>query len=173
ESIDEPTHRAVALAGVAVRLADKARAAKLIDEAVDRIIANPDGYYWNNGGGGGTAAPVLYRAKQLGHPDLAGVRDKVLAARNNPEDGPFRKANESADRVALALALTDPETARAILARALPPGERTKIDGGQNREALVALALADPAGATAAVDAVLARAVAAKKGFAHTGLDAL
>ena len=77
--IEDRTVRACTLAGITLRLKDRGQAAGLLESAIDGIIADPHGYY--NGGGGGTAAIVLYRAKQFGHPDLAGLRDKVLAAR--------------------------------------------------------------------------------------------
>src|SRR5262249_40014879 len=91
EGIADPTVRAVTLAGLASRLRDKARAVQLIDAVLDQIIANPTGYF--NGGAGGTAAVVLYRAKQIGHPDLDALRDKVLAARSPSSTGPFADAN--------------------------------------------------------------------------------
>jgi protocatechuate 3,4-dioxygenase beta subunit len=166
--IEDRTLRATALAGLTTRLTDRDRAAKLFDEALDRIVADPTGYY--NGGGGGTAAVVLFRAKQFGHPDLAALRDKVLAARA-PMTG--QNGMDSDDTFALALGLTDPDTAKALLARSLPDAERAKLDGGRRREALVALAVCDPAGAKTAADGVLARAVAAKKGYDYTGLDTL
>ncbi|QJW99976.1 MSCRAMM family protein [Frigoriglobus tundricola] len=166
--IEDPTVRACTLAGVAVRLRDRTRAAKLLGTVIDDITADPTGYY--NGGGAGTAAVVLFRAKQFGHPDLAGLRDKVLAARTPLE---ARYGPRPGDTFVLTLALTDPDTARTILARVLPDPERPNLDGLQRREALVALVLCDPAGAKTAADAVLARALETKKGYSYTGLDTL
>jgi hypothetical protein len=135
---------------------------------MDEILADPTGYY--NGGGGGTAAIILFRAKQFGHPDLAGLRDKVLAARIPV---PSNYGPDAGYQFALALGLTDPDTARPILARVLPEAVRTKLEGLQHREALVALVVCDPDGAKVAVDALLARVVATKKGYDYTGLDSL
>src|SRR5262249_5123065 len=104
EDIADPTIRAVTLAGLAYRLRDKARAVKLIDAALEHILANPTGNYI--GGTGGAAAVLLYRAKQIGHPDLAAVRDKVLALRSPSRTGPFEGANGPEVTEALALALT-------------------------------------------------------------------
>jgi RNA polymerase sigma factor (sigma-70 family) len=166
--IEDRTVRATTLAGLALRLKDRARAEKLFHPVMDEILLEPNGYY--NGGGGGTSAIVLFRAKQFGHPDLAGLRDKVLAARAP------RISNYGPDaeyQFALALGLTDPDTARPILARALPESARAKREGLPQREALVALVVCDPDGAKAAVDGLLARVVAAKKGYDHTGLDTL
>jgi hypothetical protein len=166
--IEDRTVRVCTLAGLATRLKDRETAAKLIESAIDGIVADPNSYY--NGGGGGTAAILLFRAKQMSHPDLAGVRDKVLAARN-PNDA--RHGPDFEHTFALALALTDPDTARPILHRALPATERANLDGQRQREALVALVLCDPAGATLAVDGMIARAVKEKKGYDYTGLDTL
>jgi hypothetical protein len=166
--IEDKTVRACTLAGLALRLKDRARAEKLFHPIMDEILGDPIGYY--NGGGGGTAAVILFRAKQFGHPDLAGLRDKVLAART-PKISNYGPDAEYT--FTLALGLTDPDTARPILARALPEPARAKLEGLQQREALVALVVCDPDGAKVAVDALLARVVAAKKGYDYTGLDTL
>jgi hypothetical protein len=171
EGIEDPTVRAVTLGGLATRMEDKVRAAKLIDAAMDRILADPTGY--SNGGADGTAALVLYRAKQVGHPDLAALRDKVLAARTNPPTGPFAGANGPNVTPALALALTDPDTARLLLARNLAAKDLPSPDGWRNREPLLALALADPAAVSPVVDELVAAAVKRKMGYQNTGLDAL
>jgi RNA polymerase sigma factor (sigma-70 family) len=176
ESIEDRTLRVLTLAGLAPRIAlkDRGRAVKLIDATLDAIVANPTGYYVNNAGGGGTAALVMYRARQAGHPDLAGVRDRVLAARSAPPDnGPFNANMDAGVRVALALALTDPVAARAILAQALPSAEYARLDGLRDRDKLVALALADPEGAVRVVDPLLERAIKAKRGYQFTGLNEL
>jgi protocatechuate 3,4-dioxygenase beta subunit len=172
ESIDDRTIRALTVGGVAVRIApkDRARAAKLIDAALDRIVADPTGYSANNGGGGGTAALLLYRAKQAGHPDLAWVRDRVLAARSAASDGPFRPNQDAVLRFALALGLTDPDSARLMLARALPPAGYLHVYGLAECDKLFALALIDPGPAMAAVDAILARAVKSRQGYGPSGL---
>jgi hypothetical protein len=167
--IEDATVRACTLAGVAVRLKDRGRAAKLLESTIDEIVSDVNGRYYN-GGGGGTAAIVLFRAKQFGHPDLAGLRDKVLAART---PNPVRYGPDADYEFALALALTDPDTARPILARVLPDSERSKLDGLRQREALVALVLCDPAATKPVADALLARALQAKKGYDYTGLDTL
>jgi hypothetical protein len=171
EAIEDQTVRAVTLAGLATRLADRTRAAKLIDTVLDRIVADPAGYA--NGGADGTAALVLYRAKQIGHPDLAALRDKVLAARPSPPTGPFATTNGPNVTPALALALTDPDTARLLLARTLAAKDLPLPDLWRNREPLLALALADPAAAVPVVDRLVAVAVKQRKGYQYTGLDAL
>src|SRR5204862_5156916 len=88
--ITDPSTRAVTLAGVAVRLKDRARGLALIDEAMDRIVADASAptrplYY---GGRGPAAAVVLFRAKPLGHPALAGLRAQVRAPPDGPPEGP-------------------------------------------------------------------------------------
>jgi hypothetical protein len=166
--IEDPTVRVCTLAGLGLRLTDRARAEKLFHPIMDEILANTRGYY--NGGGGGTAAIILFRARQFGHPDLAGLRDKVLAART-PTSSHYGPDAEY--QFALALGLTDPDTARPILARVLPGSARLRLEGLQQREALVALVVCDPDGAKAALDALLKRVVAAKKGYDYTGLDTL
>jgi hypothetical protein len=170
EGIADPTIRAVTLAGLAYRLRDKARAIKLIDATLDQILANSTGYY--NGGAAGTAAVLLYRAKQIVHPDLASLRDKVLAVHSPARTGPFAGANGPEVTEALALALTDPETARTLLARKLSPKDPALTKLG-SREPLLALALADPAALTPAVDELVAADVKRKAGFQTTGLHTL
>jgi len=170
KGIQHKTVRACTLAGLALRLKDRDRATGLFDAILDEIVADPNDFTMNNGGGGGTAAVVLFRAKQFGHRDLAGLRDKVLAART-PND--YRHRPDPEINFALALALTDPDTARPILARILPESERAKLDGVRRRNALVALALCDPAGAERAADALLVRVVEAKMGYDFTGIDML
>lgn len=168
-SIDHPMARAVTFADLAVHIPDRARASRLIDEAIDRIVtdmADPLSL------GSGTPGLVLYGAKQIGHPDLAGVRDKVLAARTAPRANPSGRPSEDI-RLALTLALTDPETARFVLARALQPAERAGIDGRRGQQKLIAFALADPSAADALVDVLVARVAQAKAGYRLTGLDAL
>jgi hypothetical protein len=171
QSIEDRTIRATTLAGLALRLRDRDKAVRLIDAAMDGIVADPTGYY--NGGGSGTAALVLYRAKQIGHPDLACLRDKVLAARPASRDGAFSRANGPDVTDAVALALTDPTTARDLLATRLLPGDLTALENLRNREPLLALALADPAAALRPVDELIGNAVARKKGYQYTGLDKL
>lgn len=172
QSIEVPTIRALTLAGVALRLASKnrERALETIDLALDRIVSDPVGYSDDNGGGAGTAAMVLYRARQVGHPDLAGARDRVLAARSPERLGPFPANRDVGVRAALALALTDPDSARPLLARALPSAAYGKLDGYRDRDKLLALALIDPPAARTALDAVLDRAVQAGQGYHNTGL---
>jgi RNA polymerase sigma factor (sigma-70 family) len=170
KAIADPTTRAGTLAGLAYRLQDKARAVKLIDAAMDHILANPAGYY--NWGAAATAAVLLYRAKQIGHPDLAALRDKVLAVRTPPRTGPFEGANGPQVAEALALALTDPETARMLLPHKLSPKDPALVELGR-REPLIALALTDPAALTPAVDKLVAAAVKRQSGFQNTSLHAL
>ena len=171
QGIEDRTIRATTLAGLAVRFQDRDRAVKLIDSAIDEIVADPIGYA--TGGGGGTAALVLYRAKQLGHPDLAGLRDKVLAALPATVDGAFGRANGPNVADALVLALTDPTTARELLAARLSAADLTAMDNGLYRDPLLAIALADPEAAVRIVDEVVARTVARKKGYQYTNLGTL
>jgi hypothetical protein len=76
-------------------------------------------------------------------------------------------------KVALALALTDPTSAKQVLDRALTPADRESWHRYQDREKLLALALADPANAKTAVDSAIAGIVRQKSGFVHTGVSAL
>ncbi len=115
----------------------------------------------------------MFRAKEFGHPDLAGLRDKALAARDTPAAGPFRGSDDMAITFAAALALTDPDTARVLLARAVPPAERAAVTGIQQRETLIALALADPAAFGPVAEAVIARGRQERNGYLYTGLDAI
>ena len=174
-SIEDRSYRALTLAGLAARIGpkDRARVVRLIDAALDPIVADSTGYYANNGGGGGTAALILYRAKEAGHPDLAAVRDRVFGARSAPPDSSYGVGLDPQLRFALALALTDPAAARRILARAVPATEYRNIDGWRERDKFVAVAWIDPEGAVTAVDAVLARAVQAKQGYRLTSLNDL
>lgn len=171
EGIEDATIRAVTLAGLALRVKEKGRAVRLIDAAMDGILARPTGYY--NGGAGGTAAVVLWRAKQVGHPDLAALRDKALAAHSPRPSGAFARGNGPDVQEAIALALTDPATARVLLARHLQPGDLTDRTNLNNRDPLLATALADPAALAPAIDALIAGAVKGKTGYQYTSLDTL
>lgn len=170
EGIEDRTTRALTLAGLATRVEDKARAVKLIDVAMDRIVADPTGY---SDGADRAAALVLYRAKQIGHPDLAVLRDKVLAARPAADTGPFAGANGPAAKAALALALTDPDTARTLLARTVTAKDLPYPTIWWNREPALALALADPAAAGPVVDRLVAVVAKQKRGYEYGGLDRL
>src|SRR5205823_2693503 len=107
-----------------------------------RIVDDPSGFN-NHGQGGGTAAVLLSYAKRINHPDLAGLRDRVLAARTPPSDHPFRDQIDPNVKVAEALALTDPDTARRMLDKVLPPAERIKVDLPQLANVMIAVALCD------------------------------
>jgi hypothetical protein len=74
---------------------------------------------------------------------------------------------------AAGLALTDPATARLVLARAVPPAERAAVNGIRHREVLIALALADPGSFGPAADAAIAQGRRDRKGYLYTGLDAV
>jgi hypothetical protein len=137
---------------------------------MERILTDPAGYL--RGRAGATAALVLYRAKQVGHPDLAALRDKVLATRDTPSTGRLAEANGPDVADALALALTDPDTARTLLARRLSPKDPAVASLG-HREPLIALALADPAALTPVVDRLVAEAVKRRAGYQSTGLATL
>ncbi len=169
--IENRSTRATTLVGLADRIKDRGLAIKLIDEVVDGILADPPPIY--NGGGGVTAGVLLYHAKQVGYPDLAALRDKTLAARTASTDGAFSQNTQLNQMFALSLAATDPQTAQLILLGAMPAQDRANLDGRQNRHGLVGLALADPAAAIPAVDAILARVIKAKNGYDYTGLDTL
>ncbi len=173
EGIDNKTIRAATLAGVAARLAaaDRARAARMIDAVLDDIAADAAGYAPNNGTA--TAALVLLRAKEAGHPDLAAVRDRVLALRPAASEAPPGYNYDPVAQTALALALTDPETARVVLRRALRPEGLKDLNAPFARGTLIALALADPAALDREVDRLVAEAAKAKQGFRHGPLENL
>jgi hypothetical protein len=72
--------------------------------------------------------------------------------------------------VASTLALTDPAAARALLERVFPAGRPIAPAGNDRREALFALALADPERAAGLVDQKVAAAKASKDGLSGSGV---
>jgi protocatechuate 3,4-dioxygenase beta subunit len=170
EGIDNMRFRAATLAGVAARLAaaDRARATRLLDAVLDDLAADhaPNG-------DGAMAALVLLRAKEAGHPDLASIRDRVLAMRPAASEAPLGYNYDPVAQTALALALTDPETARVVLRRALLPEGLKALNAPHARETLIALALVDPAALDREVDRLVAQAAKAKQGFRHGLLENL
>jgi hypothetical protein len=166
--IEDLNTRATTMAGVAIRLKDRQRAIQLIDDTIDRILADSTGYYRRNYQGGGVVGLILYRAKQLGHPDLAGLRDKIVTVRTSPDS--YSPEHGKGDvEMAMYLALTDPETARTILSRGMAAGAQVE----NNWDLPFALAVADPAGATSEMDAEVTRTVRAQHGYVNTRLERL
>jgi hypothetical protein len=169
EGISDATYRVPALAEFAARMrsTDRDRAFRLFERLLDEIAADRTGQFRQSGSGGAATALVLYRAKQAGHPDLASVRDRVLAARSRRPESPFQQNHDPNTQTAVVLALTDPDTAKMILDRFLPPGRIKDPADRFFRETVIALALADPAGLDPKVDALVAEAARAKEGFQY------
>jgi hypothetical protein len=136
-----------------------------------RLLDRPDGLrpWSNSGGGSGLAAWVAYQARRAGHPDMDSVIAHVWAVAPVGPDSPAY-LNEQRFHVVPTFALTDPVSARAFLARALPPGRPLDPEAAGRREALFALALADPERAAALIDQKIATARTSKDGLQGTGL---
>jgi hypothetical protein len=149
------------LARLATLVKDRARAWKLIDRAMALVDEHPDDLRsWSNyGGEPSIAAVVAVRARVVGHPALAELVGRVLALRPTESYQP-QKASRDQGTVALAtvLAFADPATARALLAGVAPPAEYARRAPTERREWLLAVAVADPDGAKAVVEAVLSAA---------------
>jgi hypothetical protein len=168
EDIEDLSTKVVTLSGIAIRIKDHDRAIKLLDAAIDRVAAYSTDSARRATQCGAASSIVLFRAKQIGHPDLAGMRDKIISLRMAQE--PFSsRAGELDIQTAIVLALTDPEAARVILARGIAEG----ADASTNRHYLLALALADPVAAIPEVDAELTGIVKRQKGYAYCSLEGL
>lgn len=154
--VPEAGNRFRGYVGLALRLArtDKARAHAVIDRAF-AMLDDPSAFTsWSNfGGAAAFGAMGAVRAAEIGHPDVAGLVARTLAARQTGRDGWGVEGRQDAlVSVAEALALVDPPTARRVLAGVAPPAEYMQKAAGWRRDWLFALALADPDRATALVD---------------------
>jgi len=152
EGVNEPAFRVKGLFQLAGHLGatDRRRAVKLIDQAFAELEKDGDPFRsWTHFGGRATlAALALYRAKEIGHPDVATLAARTLALRPTEADGRERHLLQCA----LLLALTDPTAARHVLAGIAPPQEFVKRAAAENRDWLFVLAVADPVRAMALVE---------------------
>ena len=174
-SIPNATYRVMGLARLATKVKDRDRAWKLIDQAFGIIEAGSDDLRsWSNfGGEAAIAAVVAVRARQVEHPDVAGLVGRALAQRPPQRTWTSRQEREQ-QLVSLAtvLAFADPPTARAVLAGIGTPAEFTAKAAGERRDWLFAAAVADPEGAKAVVDSVWKAAKARRddQALSRTGL---
>jgi hypothetical protein len=124
---------------------DHKRALGMIDQAFNEMEKNGEPFRgWSGfGGRAGLAAFAVYKAKELGHPDVATLVARTLAFRDHGRTAfsPKERQNEQA-RIALMLAMTDPAAARQILAGIVPPDQFVRLAGAESRDWL--FALADP-----------------------------
>jgi hypothetical protein len=84
-------------------------------------------------------------------------------------DSPVHR-DEQVFQIAAVLALSDPPAARALLARVFPEGRPIKSEPTGRRDALFAVALADPQRAGELIDPKVAAARTSKDGLRGTGL---
>ena len=140
---------------------DKPHAARMIDRAFAVLDSEEEklSTWGSSGGRSGMAAVVIARAAETGYPDLAALIDRALALRPVGRKS-IHSAREKQDdlvNTAAALALTDPATARRVLATVAPPDAYVDQALSHSRDWLFALALADPDRATLLVDKLLDR----------------
>jgi hypothetical protein len=165
--VPRAAYRVMGLARLATLVQDHKRAWKLIDRAMALIEEHPDDLRgWSNyGGEPSIAAVVVVRARAVGHPALAELVGRVLALRPTESYQPQKAARDNGTvSLAVVLSFADPATARALLAGVAPPAEYARRAAGERREWVLAAALADPDGAKAVVEAVLAAAKARRGG---------
>ena len=177
EGTGNPVYRAKGLLQLAGHLAptDRKRAIALIDRAFDEVEKDPHEFSrWSNSGGpAGMAAFGVYRAKEIGHPDVAALVARTLTLRNGRDSSSPKDNQNNVVRVAAVLALTDPAAARQLLAAIAPPDQFVQRAADESREWLFALALADPTRAIALMDrqlASLAKYQGNGNALGHTGL---
>jgi hypothetical protein len=168
--VPEGAYRVLGLVHLAELAAprDRARAIRYIDRAGAVVDGAADGFQsWAiYGRKAGFAALVAVRGKELGHPGVAGLVTRVLAARSSGQEAwgsPQEREGELVS-VAAALALVDPLTARQVLAGVAPPEGYVDKALARNRNWLFALALADPDRAVRLVDRLFERASAGRGG---------
>lgn len=157
EGTSEVVYRVKGLLGLAERFVstDRQRAIRMIDQAFDQLDKGGDAFRgWSgSGGAAGLAALAVYKAKEIGHPELATLVARALALRPSgrgnwsPEDRPRELVG-----FAMVLALTDPAAARHVLAGVAPPEQFVKRALHERRAWLFVLALADPARAVTLMD---------------------
>jgi hypothetical protein len=168
--VPEAAYRVLGLVRLAELAAphDRARAIRCIDQAGTVIDGAADGLQsWAMySRKAGFAALVAVRGKELGHPDVARLVTRVLAARSSGQEawGSPQEREKELVSVASALALIDPLTARQVLAGVAPPEGYVDKALARDRNWLVALALADPDRAVRLVDRMFERASAGRGG---------
>jgi len=149
---------------------DRPRAWRLIDQAMDTLEKDSEAVRgWSSTGGApGFAALVAVRAREAGHPDVAGLVARALALRVSYAWESRKDRDEHALALATALAFVDPATARVLLAGIAPPAEFAKRATRESRDWLFAAALADPEHAGAVVDAIWTAAKERRDGGSAT-----
>jgi hypothetical protein len=168
----EAKYRLLGQARLATLIAekDRPRAWKLIDAAMDEIERRPNALQGWSGLGGppAIAAVVAVRARQAGHPDVAGLVARSLALRVGHGWESRKEREETALSLATVLAFVDPPTARVILAGIAPPSEYARRAPQESRDWLFAVALADPDHAGAVADVVWSAAKQRRGGGSAT-----
>ena len=156
---------------------DKPRAIKMIDSVYDLLDREPGAFrgWLNFGGRAGLAAVAAVRAKEIGYPDLADLVGRTLAMRPSGMEDHWSPGERERNniRIAAALALVDPASARQVLATVAPPDEFVQRALSQSRDWLFALALADPERALPLTDKLMAKAKTQRGGqnaLSQTGL---
>jgi RNA polymerase sigma factor (sigma-70 family) len=172
EATPWPAYRLLGQARLAALVAakDRPRAWRLIDQAMDTLERDPEvARSWSNYGGSPTfAALVAVRAREAGHPDVAGLVARALALRVTYGYESRKDRDEQALSLATTLAFVDPPTARTLLAGIAPPAEFAKRAINESRDWLFAAALADPEHAGTVVDAIWTAAKARRGSGAAT-----
>jgi hypothetical protein len=174
EAIVEPRYRATAFSGIAALIGQRepALARSLIDRALGEYLDRSHGFNgWGNMGWSGLAAWTAYHARLAGYPDMASVVARVLACRPTDQCGnsPFDVRNVLL-HTAIPLSLTDPVTARQLVKQALPADHPHKDNRHRSREALFAVALADPERGMRLVDEIIDDALKSSDGLSGTSL---
>ncbi len=151
---------AYAWLAMAVAPRDKARAAMLIERALNLPVDHSQEFrgWVYFGGGAGEAAWTSACAKRAGYDDMASAVFRVLAARPSDRNGDPSTEVECQTNAAAILALTDPKAASQMLRDLeLRWGQRLgELGRLAGRRWLMAWALADPSHAEQLFEAELA-----------------
>jgi hypothetical protein len=125
--ISELNYRAIVCAEIAVKMAgkDPKTAHALIDRALDELLPKSGGTGREGNYNAGTiGAWIAYRASAIGHPDVPGLVDRVLALRPTTESSnSFSNRISQLTRMAAIVALIDTATAQSIYALSSPEYE--------------------------------------------------